>query len=115
MQKSDNLDQFATIHNMRLDSQSTITENSNPEDHNLSWAAKGLLWYILTREQSWKVSVWQLAKIYNGDRKGNKKDAIQEMLRELRAAGYIKYTKSRDAEGKWKHRYDVYPMPDQYN
>lgn len=105
------LDHGATIHNVRLDSQFTMTVNSTPEDPRLSWAAKGLLWYILTREKSWKVYVWQLAKIYAGDRKGNKKDAIQEMLRELRAAGYVNYTKYRDEEGKWCHRYDVYPMP----
>lgn len=100
----------STIHNIRLDSHFTITANSTPEDANLSWAAKGLLWYILSRPHDWSIHTWQLSKIYTGEKKGNKKDAIQEILRELRDAGYIKYTKERNAEGKWVHRYDVYPM-----
>lgn len=101
----------STIHNVRLDTHFTITANSTPADPNLSWAAKGLLWYILSRPKDWKVYVWQLREIYQGKKKGNKKDAIQSLLRELREAGYVKYIKYRDSRGKWAHRYDVYPMP----
>lgn len=101
----------STIHNVRLDSQFTITSNTTPADPNLSWAAKGLLWYILSRDPNWQVHVWQLAKIYIGNQKGGKRDAIQKLIKELRDAGYVKYTKYQNAEGQWHHRYDVYPMP----
>lgn len=109
--KNSQLDNKATIHNIRLDSHFTITSNASSEDSNISWAAKGLLWYILSRPKDWKIYVNQLSKIYCGPKKGSKKDAIQELLRELRDAGYIVYLKYRDSTGKWAHRYDVYPSP----
>lgn len=102
---------IATIHNVRLDSHFTITPNSSAQDPNLSWSAKGLLWYILTRPSDWSIHIWQLAQIYEGSKRGNKTDAIKEVIKELRNNGYIKYTKSRNSMGQWVHRYDVYPMP----
>lgn len=102
--------EFATIHNIRLDKHFTMLSNRTPEDPNLSWAAKGLLWYLLSRSPDWSIHVWQLAEIYQGSKKGGKKDAIQEILKELRQSGYVKYTKSKKADGRWHHRYDVYPV-----
>lgn len=100
----------STIHNVRLDSHFTIIANATFEDPNLSWAAKGLLAYILSRSKDWQVHLWQLASIYSGTSRGNGRDAIWALIRELRDEGYIKYTKSRDSKGRWHHRYDVYPM-----
>lgn len=101
----------ATIHNVRLDSHFTITSNATPEDPRLSWAAKGLLWYVLSRSHDWKIFTAQLAEIYQGKERGNGYDAIKRIVKELRNAGYVKYTKSKDSKGKWQHRYDVYPIP----
>lgn len=101
----------ATIHNVRLDSHFTITSNKTPEDPRLSWAAKGLLWYVLSRSHDWKIFTAQLAEIYQGKDRGNGYDAIKKIVKELRTAGYVKYTKSRDSKGQWQHRYDVYPVP----
>lgn len=98
------------IHNVRLDDHFTITSNLTPKDENLSWAAKGVLWYILSQSKNWKVHTWQLADIYDGDKRGNGLDAIKSIIKELRAHGYIDYKKYQDEEGKWCHRYDVYPM-----
>lgn len=102
---------IATIHNVRLDSHFTITPNSSAQDPNLSWSAKGLLWYILTRPADWQIHISHLAQIYEGSKRGNKTDAIKEIIKELRNNGYVKYTKSRNSTGQWVHRYDVYPMP----
>lgn len=111
MAKSDNKSfETSTIHNVRLDNHFTITANSTPEDPNLSWAAKGLLWYILSRPKNWTVYAWQLAKIYQGNARGGGIKAIWGLLRELRDAGYVKFTKYRNTKGQWGYRYDVYPM-----
>lgn len=102
---------IATIHNVRLDSQFTITCNATPADPNLSWAAKGLLWYLLSRPSDWTMHVWQLAALYKGEERGNGEKGVKSIVRELKKQGYITYTKTRNEFGHWCHRYDIYPMP----
>tara|TARA_R110002126_G_scaffold55740_2_gene149469 strand:- start:1989 stop:2822 length:834 start_codon:yes stop_codon:yes gene_type:complete len=99
------------IHNVRLDKNFTITCNRTPEDPNLSWGAKGLLWYILSRPPGWKVQTWQLSNIFTGKKRGNGKPAINEFINELKDAGYLVYLKFQDEKGQWNHSYDAYPMP----
>lgn len=112
MTKDTDFSSGATIHNVKLDKHFTVTANSTPADPNLSWEAKGLLWYILSRDENWRVYVKQLVTIYSGEKKrGHKRDAIRDILTELKQAGYVTYTKTKDARGRWQHRYDVYPMP----
>lgn len=101
----------ATIHNISLSSHFSTFSNKLWENANISWAAKGLMGFILSRPKNWKVLVWQLSEIYIGGKKGNKRDGIRSMLIELRDAGYVIYTKHQDAKGKWVHSYHVYPMP----
>lgn len=59
------------------------------EDPELSWAAKGLLTYLLSRPDNWKISVEHLAKIYCGDARGNGEKAIRSIVKELIKLGYI--------------------------
>ena len=101
----------STIHNVRLDRHFTVTSNRTPENPNLSFAAKGLLWYLISREPGWKVKTWHLAEIYTGDKKGNGIEAVRSMIDELKAAGFIVYRTGRDEKGHWTHRYDVFPIP----
>ncbi len=98
------------IHKARLDSHFTVTYNANPADENLTWGAKGILWYILSMPDNWKIKTWHLASIYQGDKKGGGKDAIAGFLKELRENGYIVYEKARNEKGHWEHHYHVYPM-----
>ena len=98
-----------TIHRISLNTKFTITSNATHEDSQLSFAAKGLLGYIISRPENWKVHTWQLAKIYQGDKRGNGMDSIRSMIQELKDEGYIVYTKTRNDSGQWMHRYDVYP------
>lgn len=88
-----------------------IFSNKAAEDPNLSWAAKGLLVYLISRGPNWKIHVWQLAKVYQGEAKGNSRDAVRNLLKELRDAGYVRYEKFQDEQGKWNHRYKAYPEP----
>ena len=99
-----------TIHRISLNTKFTITSNATHEDSQLSFAAKGLLGYILSRPDNWSIKTWQLAKLYQGNKKGNGYDGIKSMLKELKQEGYLVYKKSRNDKGQWVHRYDVYPM-----
>lgn len=56
------------------------------EDESLSWAAKGLWAYLLSKPDHWKVSVAHLSKIY--DRKGGGERAVYSLLNELIENGY---------------------------
>lgn len=100
------------IHNARFDKQFTVTYNLTPEDPRMTWASKGILWYILTRPDNWKVYTKQLASVYQGDvKKGNGQTAVDSAMKELRELGYVVYQKTRNEKGQWDHIYHVYPMP----
>ncbi|MDA9981383.1 helix-turn-helix domain-containing protein [Gammaproteobacteria bacterium] len=65
------------------------------EDARLSWAARGLLGYLLSRPDDWKVLVNDLRK--RGDLG---RDGIYRLLRELRDAGYMRFVNARDKHGR---------------
>ncbi len=72
-----------------------IVDQSAVEDQRLSWAARGLLAYLLSRPDDWKVLVNDLKKRGNLGR-----DGIYALLRELRRAGYVRFQRHRDAQGR---------------
>ena len=65
------------------------------EDYRLSWAARGLLCYLLSRPDDWKVLVNDLRKRGNLGR-----DGIYRLLRELRTVGYARFLRLRDKNGR---------------
>lgn len=66
------------------------------EDKNLTWKAKGLLVYILSRPDNWII---QMQDLVNQSQDGI--NAIRAAMKELKAAGYIKYKgRRKDATGK---------------
>jgi len=65
------------------------------EDDRLSWAARGLLCYLLSRPDDWKVLVNDLRKRGNLGR-----DGIYRLLRELRTLGYAHFQRLRDKHGR---------------
>ncbi|MDC1287507.1 helix-turn-helix domain-containing protein [Gammaproteobacteria bacterium] len=65
------------------------------EDGRLSWAARGLLCYLLSRPDDWKVLVNDLRKRGNLGR-----DGIYRLLRELRTVGYAQFLRMRDKHGR---------------
>jgi len=89
--------------------------NSIWENPNISWAAKGLLGYLLSRSKTWKLHTWQLSRFYEGKKKGGGEKAVLSLIKELKNAGYITYSKSQDSQGFWVHRYDVYSEPVEKN
>lgn len=69
------------------------------QDPNLSWKARGLLAYLISLPDEWEVSVSHLTKVYQGNKKGNKRDAIYEILTELQEAGYVMINQSKKSKG----------------
>ena len=85
----------------------TTVSNAPFENQELSWEARGLLAYLLTKPDNWMVRVNDL--INNGPAG---RDKVRRMLRELQAAGHVVRKRVQDPETK---RFDwlseVYEKP----
>jgi hypothetical protein len=89
-----------------------ICSRFTAQDENLSFAAKGLLWNLLSRPKDWIIHTNELAKIYKGKKqRGNGSDAIDEMIKELKELRYIYYKRSRLFNGQFKHIYIIFHTP----
>jgi hypothetical protein len=69
------------------------------EDKNLSWGAKGLWAYLMSRPDNWTVSVTHLASIY--DHRGGKERAIYALLNELIEHGYCERVQLHNEKGEF--------------
>jgi hypothetical protein len=65
------------------------------EDGGLSWRAKGLLAYLLTKPDNWVVVAGELAHTSK-----DKRQSTQKAFRELREAGYATLEVVRDSDGR---------------
>ena len=87
--------------------QFVVIEQRAVEDGRLSWAARGLPAYLLSRADDWQVRVTDLKR--RGDLK---RDGIYKLLRELRDYGYLAYETHRDPSGQIRGgTYTVYEVP----
>lgn len=64
-------------------------------DERISWEAKGLLGYLISRPDDWTVMVGDLV-----NRSTNGRDAVYNMIRELRIYGYVTREDERNEKGK---------------
>ena len=72
-----------------------IIDQTAIEDTRLSWAARGLLGYLLSRPDDWKVHVNDLKK--RGDLG---RDGIYKLLKDLKNTGYMQFIRKRDQHGR---------------
>lgn len=84
----------------------SVIRNGVINDHRLSWKARGLLVYILSKPDGWRTNSQHLAKIGPDGR-----DAVRTGLEELRQAGYLDRTKAQDSQGRWSTTTTVYDHP----
>jgi hypothetical protein len=64
------------------------------DDTRLSWAARGMLAYLLSRPDNWEVRVTDL------QRRGNLgRDGTYKLISDLRSTGYVEFQQTRDARG----------------
>lgn len=94
----------------------TVKDKNNPyiiidgrpiNNKNLSFKAKGILTYLMSRPDGWEVSV---ADLFNHSTDGE--DAIRSGLAELRAAGHMKYIQTRQKGRITGMLIEVYEIPD---
>ncbi|UXR72336.1 MULTISPECIES: conserved phage C-terminal domain-containing protein [unclassified Staphylococcus] len=76
-------------------------------DASLSWKAKGILLYLLSRPDDWQVYEIELQKHALDGR-----DSVRSGMKELQDAGYIHKERIRDEKGHFKeYEYQVYEQP----
>jgi len=72
----------------------------------LSWKAKGLLAYLLSLPDDWRINVKNLIGCAADGR-----DALQTALNELAKARFIVREATRNAEGRFRYEYTVFETP----
>lgn len=80
-------------------------------DPNLSWQAKGILAYLLSKPDDWTVVIADLEK-----RATNGRDSVKSIMKELERKGYIERRRIRDPEtGRFSHMETiVYELPQEH-
>lgn len=87
-----------------------IIEQATVDDARLSWAALGLLTYLLGRPDGWEIRSEDLGRERDAPRQG--RDHVRGLLRELQAVGYLHREKVRNPEtGRWVTRQVLYERP----
>lgn len=85
-----------SIIRVEKDSNFSVISNGFLNDKLLTFKAKGLLAYLLTKPNHWKVNVTHLSKVSK-----DKKDAVYAMIGELVKAGYIKKIADKNPKGQF--------------
>jgi hypothetical protein len=76
------------------------------ENRSLSWKAKALMSYLISRPPNW---VLNLQDLHNRSTDG--KDAVRSGLQELEKAGYLRRTKDRDESGHFTAKWYLSDFP----
>lgn len=71
------------------------------EDVRLSWAARGMLIFLLGKPDNWTVSVAHLMKQTDKSARPSSRDAVRSIINELISAGYMRADTAREG-GKFK-------------
>ncbi len=77
------------------------------QDSRLSWRARGLLSYLMSKPKNWAVTFSDLLR--QGD---VGRDTMQQMLKELEDLHYLSRARSRKAKGQFEYVLKVYGSPD---
>lgn len=82
------------------------------EDIGLSWAARGMLIFLLGKPDNWEVSVAHLIKQTEDSQKPSGRDAVRGIIKELTDAGYMKADVRRQEGGTFNGMdYVVHELP----
>ena len=78
-------------------------------DDNLSWKAKGILLYLLSRPDDWRIYETELNKHSSDGR-----DSLRTGIKELEETGYIHRTRKRNEKGQLReYEYQVFEQTNQ--
>lgn len=84
----------------------TVINNTVLEDTRLSWRARGIAAYLLSKPDDWNINhvhLWQ-----NGT---EGRDAVIKALDELEATGYLRRTRRQDEQGRFTTELVLYETP----
>lgn len=84
----------------------TVIQNRIIEDAQLTWKARGLLIFILSKPDHWRTNISHLSKC-----SADGYYSVQTGMTELEAAGYIKRHKAQNSAGQWSTYTTVYDTP----
>lgn len=94
------------IHRLPKTGKYLAVENALFEDKELSWEARGVQGYLLSKPDNWQVPVYDLVR--HGPAGEHK---ISRILRELQAAGYISRRRITRPDGTFEWETEVYETP----
>lgn len=83
-----------SIHRIVKDRDYSVISNVPINDTSLSWGARGLLIYLLSKPNDWTVKTSHLIKMSPAGR-----DATKTLLRELEQAGYLRRVRLKKDDG----------------
>lgn len=83
----------------RKESNFYVLDKKISEDKRLSWAARGLLVFLLGKPDHWSVNVQALVNETAGSRKQTGRDGVWALLKELIDTGYCKRSQTRKEDG----------------
>ena len=87
----------------------SIISNKVYDKNQLSWQAMGLLGYLLTKPDNWKVMVAELVNVTKDTKKPTGKEGVYNIIKELRDKGFIVVKKNSDGSTDYK----VFDEPNQ--
>jgi hypothetical protein len=86
------------VHKRSILGNTVVIPNETAQDHGLSWAARGLLLYMLSMPTDWRLNERHLI---GQSPKG--RDHLRQIVRELEAHGYVRRTSIRGRDGTVSH------------
>jgi len=90
----------------------TPIANAALQDHRISWRAKGLLAELLSYRDGWETTVDKLvatARLSGDASEGFR--AMRNAMAELAKAGYVRYRRTNDVDGKWHTEVEIRDCP----
>lgn len=93
-----------TIHRVSGDVKTVAIDLDFLENGNLDWDEKGLLFYLLTREEGWE---FDFDDLYC-QTLGTGREKLQGLIKKLERKGYIKKTQGRNEYGQFVHTIEIF-------
>lgn len=100
---------MAIVKTIKRDNPFALIEKKSIEDSRLSWAATGLLAYLVSRPENWTIVMEHLKTV-----KTTGRDATRSALNELRQFGYCHYFEIRKSGRIVENFYVVFETPTPY-
>ena len=84
----------------------SVVHNDLIEDKRLSFKARGLLIYLLSKPDHWRTSMAHLAAV-----SPEGIHAVRSGMKELEANGYVRRVRKQNASGQWATQTVVFDQP----